>query len=181
MFNITRTPTEVWEEIFKLACTDGGFTGTSLALTSRFIRAQSSSIRFHSLAICSLRQLEAFLKLHTSDCKPRVEHMFISFLNIPHEQRSWQRHTLLLQREKMEFDQWTQTEWDERFATAWNMLVDLVAPKLRTLSVVEAGVPLSSLQFLRSFPRLEELSWKGYIPAFTPPPPFLRLWRDSQL
>ncbi|RDX55922.1 hypothetical protein OH76DRAFT_1337593, partial [Lentinus brumalis] len=42
-------PTEVLEQIFLQACTDGGYTGCSLSAVSRRIRAVSHTVRFHSI------------------------------------------------------------------------------------------------------------------------------------
>lgn len=46
-------PTEVLEQIFLFACTDGGHTGCSLSLVSRHIRAVSRTARFHSISLLS--------------------------------------------------------------------------------------------------------------------------------
>ncbi|OBZ70278.1 hypothetical protein A0H81_09707 [Grifola frondosa] len=54
-------PLELWRNIFTLACTDGGFTGISLALVSKHFHAASLPVRLHSLALTSLRQVEGFL------------------------------------------------------------------------------------------------------------------------
>lgn len=46
-------PTEVLEQIFLQACTDGGYTGCSLSAVSRRIRAVSHTVRFHSISLLS--------------------------------------------------------------------------------------------------------------------------------
>ena len=74
---------ELWHQIITTACTDGGFTGTSLTLTSRFFREQSFSNRFRSLAFTSLTSLEAFIAF--ADAQPkekspiRIHHLYLSF------------------------------------------------------------------------------------------------------
>ncbi|TBU33752.1 hypothetical protein BD309DRAFT_851542, partial [Dichomitus squalens] len=42
-------PLEIWQHIFLHACTDGGHTGCSLALVSRFFHLASHPVRFNSL------------------------------------------------------------------------------------------------------------------------------------
>lgn len=174
MRDVASIPTELWRNIITIACTDGGFTGTSLAFTSKFFHAQSRDLRFHSLALYSLRQLEgfcAFLQLHAQDAKPGIEHLYLSFFNIPQILRSDPRHAALGHGRQMEFDNWTtevQARWNERLAAAWTTLITLAAPTLRTLCIVEEDVPLP-LGFPCDLPRLEELSWRGYIRALRPP------------
>ncbi|EIW61549.1 uncharacterized protein TRAVEDRAFT_69879 [Trametes versicolor FP-101664 SS1] len=174
MPDVTSIPTELWRNIITIACTDGGFTGTSLAFTSKFFHAQSHDLRFHSLALNSLRQLEgfcAFVQLQAQHGKPRIEHLYLSFFNIPQMLRSDPRHAALGHSRPMEFDNWTtevQARWNERLAAAWTTLITHAAPTLRTLCIVEEDVPLA-LGFSCDLPRLEELSWRGYIRAFRAP------------
>ncbi|TFK89115.1 hypothetical protein K466DRAFT_487482, partial [Polyporus arcularius HHB13444] len=42
-------PLEIWQHIFTHACTDGGYTGTSLALVNKFFYGASIPTRFRSL------------------------------------------------------------------------------------------------------------------------------------
>ncbi|OJT15465.1 hypothetical protein TRAPUB_7336 [Trametes pubescens] len=174
MRDVTSIPTELWRSIVTIACTDGGFTGTSLALTSKFFHAQSRGLRFHSLALNSLRQLEGFctfLQLQPQEGKPRIEHLYLSFFNVPQILRSDPKYAALRRGRSMEFDDWTtevQARWNERLTAAWTTLITLAATTLRTLCIVEEDEPLP-LEFPCDLPRLEELSWRGYIRAFRPP------------
>lgn len=56
-------PAEICAAIFSLACTDGGYTGRSLALCSRYINATSKSVRLQSICIRGLRQMKGFAAL----------------------------------------------------------------------------------------------------------------------
>jgi hypothetical protein len=47
---VEKCPAEVWAEIFELACTDGGPTGRSLSLVSKYINASKSS-KYFTLAL----------------------------------------------------------------------------------------------------------------------------------
>ena len=65
--------------IFKLACTDGGRTGRSLAVVSRRVRAISESVRNHSITVIGATQMLTFADLlHRLPPARRVQHLFIS-------------------------------------------------------------------------------------------------------
>ncbi|KAG7444345.1 uncharacterized protein BT62DRAFT_1077693, partial [Guyanagaster necrorhizus] len=49
--NASHIPCEIWLEIFKLACTDGGSTGRSLSLVSRVFYDLAKETRFHSVFV----------------------------------------------------------------------------------------------------------------------------------
>ncbi|KAI0656592.1 hypothetical protein C8Q70DRAFT_324855 [Cubamyces menziesii] len=84
-------PLETLQRIFTLACTDGGHTGNSLALTSKSIRDASRTVRFYTVSlIVNPRRLGLFLALYERECevagqgKPRVRHFYAMFPCIPH-------------------------------------------------------------------------------------------------
>ncbi|KAI0744048.1 hypothetical protein C8Q80DRAFT_1106635 [Daedaleopsis nitida] len=56
-----RIHTDIWLDIFQIACTDGGSTGAALAIASRGLRATSAPCRFHSVKLHSLAQIGQFL------------------------------------------------------------------------------------------------------------------------
>ena len=56
-------PTEIWNEIFMLACTDTGITGRSLSLVSRRLHDISAPYKYQYLAITQWKQLVAFSKI----------------------------------------------------------------------------------------------------------------------
>ena len=82
--------TELLEDIFELACTDGGYTGCSLSLVSKHIRALSRLNRFHSISLVSgtAQQLARFLNCFDAECEaaraqnggrtPLVRHLCIA-------------------------------------------------------------------------------------------------------
>ena len=77
---------ELWQQIITAACTDGGYTGRSLALTNKLFHAQSLSTRFHSLAFFSLARVEAFLAFldnQPEECRPEIQHLYLSFVDEP--------------------------------------------------------------------------------------------------
>ncbi|KAI0638533.1 hypothetical protein C8Q77DRAFT_1091611 [Trametes polyzona] len=177
MFDLFRIPTELWRDIIALSCVDGGFTGRSLALTSRFFHSQSLCERYYSLAFVSLQHIEdflVFLRSQPADCRPRIQHLYLSFLDEPVKPPldfSW-TYSKLTQHQQQEHNASTRQKralWDERFGVAAAALFALAAPTLRTLCVVEDGVPRIPLVFPHNFPQLEELSWKGRFLAFEPP------------
>ena len=58
-----RYPTEIWQRIFFLACTDGGRTGRSLSLVSKYIRDVSKPYKLQSMAINNVDQAKSFIRL----------------------------------------------------------------------------------------------------------------------
>jgi WD40 repeat protein len=58
-----RCPAEIWQRIFLLACTDGGRTGRSLSLVSKYIRDVSKRYKLQSICIDNVDQAEAFIHL----------------------------------------------------------------------------------------------------------------------
>ncbi|KAL1949239.1 hypothetical protein VTO73DRAFT_11045 [Trametes versicolor] len=84
-------PLETLQEIFELACTDGGATGNSLSLTSKHIRAAARRARFHTLHVVAdadgdtFQEFVAFLKREcNSGCneRPRVRHLYLTLASL---------------------------------------------------------------------------------------------------
>ncbi|KAI0711056.1 hypothetical protein C8T65DRAFT_648017 [Cerioporus squamosus] len=80
---------ELLHETYTLACTDGGFTGCSLSLVSKSIRATSRSARFHSVKVSGTsKQMAAFLsclkkarataEAEENVYKPTIKHLFFA-------------------------------------------------------------------------------------------------------
>ncbi|KAF9072183.1 hypothetical protein BDP27DRAFT_434241 [Rhodocollybia butyracea] len=61
--NIYRCPPEICHIIFCLACTDGGYTGRSLSVVSKYIRTISRPTMLQSMSIIGYNQLLAFLNI----------------------------------------------------------------------------------------------------------------------
>ncbi|KAI0642155.1 hypothetical protein C8Q79DRAFT_1013457 [Trametes meyenii] len=83
-------PLETQQQIFALACTDGGSTGNALSLTSKAIRETSRKTRFHTVYLVADNVcLEAFVALYDreleKDCgdKPHIRHLFLRFPRKP--------------------------------------------------------------------------------------------------
>ena len=168
MRNVECIPTELWREIILYACTDGGFTGRSLALTSKFFHTQSLSARFHSLAFTSLAQIEAFLvflQLQSEDCKPQIEHLFISFHRDPivtAPSFSWLGSSIMSRDAK--------EQWHARYIAAMSALFSpsLIVPTLRTLCMIEHhDVPLPPFP-CDAMLKLEEFSAVHYTDVLQP-------------
>ncbi|KAI0780290.1 hypothetical protein C8Q74DRAFT_755798 [Fomes fomentarius] len=82
-----RLPIEVLEHIFQFACSDGGYTGCSLSLTSKAVHAVAQSARFHSVAlVMEIERINSFVALYKRQCvlaidaKPRITHLHLSLL-----------------------------------------------------------------------------------------------------
>ncbi|OJT10306.1 hypothetical protein TRAPUB_13174 [Trametes pubescens] len=79
-------PLEVIQNMFALACTDGGRTGCSLSLTPKTIRAVARSTRFHSVFLDAFysNRLYSFMSTYEAHCRPlhgsrpRVKHLYLT-------------------------------------------------------------------------------------------------------
>lgn len=72
-------PIEVWQRIMTFACTDGGYTGNSLSLVSRFMRNTALPVRFHSIAVTAEYNLLTLSKqLSRLSGIVNIRHLFIS-------------------------------------------------------------------------------------------------------
>ncbi|KAI1796060.1 hypothetical protein LXA43DRAFT_650992 [Ganoderma leucocontextum] len=165
MPDLAAIPTELWQEILTIACTDGGSTGRSLALTNRFLHAQSFSSRFHSLAFTSLPRVEAFLDVQPNDCRPRIEHLYLSFA--AETELTWNPPPQLLpdwsaeQHQANEENSAAQKRWSERFVAAMTRLFALAGPHLHTLCMLDpAHFRLPPFPF-DTLPNLREATLQG--------------------
>lgn len=151
---------ELLDEIFTLACTDGGYTGCSLSLVSKHLRAASRSARFYSVILVSgsAQQLSQFSSCFfsertvTSGTTPRVRHLCIA---------SAKRKARVAFRPKDEDDHEQQA-----FVADVAALLVAVAPDLYTLSLIYGHRPIpDELRFpdvlALHFPLLEELTIVG--------------------
>jgi len=74
-------PPEIWHDILWLACTDTGFTGRSISLTSRSFYELSRHVKLRSVALRSVVQIIGFLNVIERTPYPQVENLFISTHN----------------------------------------------------------------------------------------------------
>ena len=175
MVDITTIPPELWQEIVTHACTDGGPTGKSLALSCKYLHMQSFSYRFHSLALSSLAQVEAFLAFvvpFTPDWKPPVHHLWLAFLNEPSPppEALKIRYPFLPRRSSPDMVRHFAAD-DARYTGAIGKLLQLVAPTLRSLYLLQnSWQPLPRLPQCR-LPVLDDLTVMGSVSALLPLPP----------
>ncbi|KAI0775895.1 hypothetical protein BD413DRAFT_255403 [Trametes elegans] len=168
---IEHVPTEIWRAVLSIACTDGGYTGRSLALTSKFFHSQSLPARFRTVAFKSLQRLEDFLTYLDTQLRgfcPHIEHLYLSFEDEPvrRPRKIWRVYRALTPEQRREYDDRAQVErerWVARFGPATARILALAAPNLRTLCIAEVGLSPLHLDLPLSFPKLTELSWAGRI------------------
>ncbi|KAJ6484960.1 hypothetical protein DFH09DRAFT_1211231 [Mycena vulgaris] len=60
---LDQIPAEICAHVFDFACRDSGYTGRSLSLVSRYIRATSEAAKLQSIALVNRRQILAFAAL----------------------------------------------------------------------------------------------------------------------
>ena len=174
-------PFELLEQIFYLACTDGGRTGCSLSLVSKHIRAASISTRFLSVALQvsgNTYQLDNFLESFGSACirasvqrapRPRVHHMCLWLARTPKEaslnarfgKRRWSRYGV----EPLSTEAQESTEARQRLSRAISKLFQQVGTaSFRSLAVLgcEHGEQQLVFDSLEGFPNLRELAITGF-------------------
>ena len=76
-------PPEIWHDILWFACTDTGFTGRSISLTSRLFHELSKPVKLRSVGLRGVVHIIDFLNLieRTPVVERRVENLFISTHN----------------------------------------------------------------------------------------------------
>lgn len=80
-----RCPPEICAQIFTYACTDGGYTGRSLSLVSRYIHETSKPLKFQSISIHNHQQISSFS--HLIESTP-VHLRNVSYLLVSNEDRN---------------------------------------------------------------------------------------------
>ncbi|KAI0087109.1 hypothetical protein BDY19DRAFT_893577, partial [Irpex rosettiformis] len=75
-------PTELWSQIFTMACVDGGNTACALSEVSRYARAIVLPFQLHNVALVGPAKIIKFAALlksrrHESNHR-RVRHLFLS-------------------------------------------------------------------------------------------------------
>ncbi|EJF62244.1 hypothetical protein BD309DRAFT_971066 [Dichomitus squalens] len=187
-----RLAVELLEQIFLLACTDGGFTGCSLSLVSKHIRAVSRSSRFYSVALLSkspkqvARFYDAFIKERDAarHTLPKIRHLCLAsairevtpLLELPPFRNDDDLlHIKQLLRQAEESKEQLRAEMDaemRQYHADVSKLIQLVAPDVYSLSLIHchrSGKP--ELRFeeqieFRGFPKLRELTIVGDHPKF---------------
>ncbi len=157
-YDLTSVPTELWQDIITQACTDGGSTGRSLILTSKFFHAQANDSRFISVALFSLDHVDRFLtfvRSRPSEWRYPVRHLWLSSLHDGFNE--YRRGSILSANHDSD-------EWRMRFHRAMKDLLALVAPALRTLTLSQND--RENLPFFHlDCPMLKELTVWGCISA----------------
>lgn len=154
-----KCPYELLERIAKHACVDGGYTGRSLSLVSRYVRAATKEARYHSIILVGWKRVTAFGRMRDeAETKPIVRHLLI-LLN---EQKSGDGGTG--RREVMKIPKDEAVVLSNIFAD----LISAVAANLETLAIHGdiLRFTLFSNPITVDFPSLTRLS----VPRFRPPP-----------
>ncbi|KZP33592.1 hypothetical protein FIBSPDRAFT_311351 [Athelia psychrophila] len=160
-------PIEILQQIFELACTDGGKTARSLSLVSRGVHSQSKRSRFLTVALLDAKQLTAFSGLLSSSACPsqalNVRHLFIAASAQDDSQSTI--HSTSSKRAKI---------FSTEIRSAVSNTLSLLAPSLLTLSMYfnfpSPDWVILPLPF--SFPSLSKLALNhshatGFLPQTT--------------
>ncbi|KAI0750710.1 hypothetical protein C8Q80DRAFT_1268027 [Daedaleopsis nitida] len=171
--------TELLENIFALACTDGGYTGCSLSLVSKDIRVTSRPTRFFSISLVSetAQPLAKFLRCFDAECAatrahdggrtPLIRHLCIAAAEGEDKKQSWRYDT-----QADAACEAAVNKEQARYRANVVSLLQRVAPSLHTLSLVhwQGWQNLTMLPDIEcaGFPLLQELTLVGpdpFIPA----------------
>lgn len=185
-------PLEIIEEIIFLACTDGGYTGCSLASVSKFIRTISRSARFHSIVLFSdsCYTLDSFLacfKIAKHEAgkeggvRPRIRHLCLattpstshSFTN---RRSRWDLTDVPSWFDLQHFGQlWNHKQWLKNlddYHAAVQFILQYASEDVETLCLLGSrewsvghDVPKPAMFVRGVFPRLRELSLAGVQPT----------------
>jgi hypothetical protein len=127
-----RLPVELWRDVFKYACVDGGRTGCALSLVSRRIRKLSAGIRLQSICVIDMDRIRSLLHIleRLPEHERRVRYLFIAAA--PEQERSpiWcyhqhEREGVLKRRQDMAQD----------WRTFYPAFLALIAPHVEVLAI----------------------------------------------
>ena len=186
-------PPELLQQIFTYACTDGGNTGRSLSLVSRYISAVVRPFRFQSVALTSLRQIKLFLaclKRERAHTRIEVRRLFISTWRDGQEvariRNGRMPHWDVLKdygiNILLDGPQWCtwmslQEVLDRELSQLLPLVLEAVANNLTTLYMVHSW-EFDAIRLPAKFPVLQECTFCGPSPTFPggcvrlcPPPP----------
>ncbi|KAI0832905.1 hypothetical protein BC628DRAFT_1348894 [Trametes gibbosa] len=160
-------PLEILQHIFQLACTDGGFTGCSLSLTSKAVRAAALPFRFHSVFLDASHQqrLRSFMSTYheQSQLQPRmrlrVKHLYVTLSLDPPP-----RQTVVSHSDTLEPGPWYLPEDMQAFFRMVSEDVSSLAVQVYPSSGVRTGKQISNdpiPAFNCTFPSLRELTVFG--------------------
>lgn len=171
-------PLETLQQIFKLACTDGGYTGHALSLVSKGIRAAARAARFHSISlIASPHHLQLFVALYERECdpalgdKPRIQHLHVAFPVTEHEpQEGTSRNGTAVSYASISIANYPGPTTYEDYLSEAQTLFRLITPDLVTL-VVQCGFSIAGDLDLpiieHPFPQLLEVTFVGVAQPLT--------------
>ncbi len=156
MYAMTFLPTELWHHIFSFSCTDGGYTGASLSMASRALRAYSTAYRFHSVRLSSLNSIEKFLSCKafasSASADYPVRHLVLSLGRDC--SLTWKYDPFGVHTYSMAYNSWA-----TRFSALMCRLFDLVHDELETMVVLQqTDTPLPHLGYPFIFSRLRSLT-----------------------
>lgn len=164
-----RLPAELHDLIFSEACNDGGYTGRSLSLVSKSIRAVSAPYILHSVALYGSYQLAAFAAFLAQRAP---EHTFIRHLFLTDRRRVWMERGTGQDKaawvtKRMKEELHLKDPMRRADAQPIAQIMSAAAPHLRTLAFLlfdlydERTLP-TSFPVLREFTlHASTLTWRG--------------------
>jgi hypothetical protein len=134
-----RLPVELWRDVFKYACVDGGRTGCALSLVSRRIRKLSAGIRLQSVCVIDLDRLTSLLHIleRLPEDERHVRFLFIARHQLQqetHERRRWRPESPRARQEREEFEK-QQQDIVQNWRAIYLRVLAWIAPHVEALAI----------------------------------------------
>ncbi|KZP11944.1 hypothetical protein FIBSPDRAFT_961762, partial [Athelia psychrophila] len=148
-------PSEIWTQICSEACTDTGFTGLSLSLVSKFVRAASEPFKLQSVALLGPYRIIAFdsFLLEVPAHLRRIRYLFISYHSLPTDGVKASRSHQAVVEEQMHMSEAIQRILAN--AADYVEVLEIHAPSVTLYNTPNEPIPLIPLI---PFPRLADLA-----------------------
>jgi hypothetical protein len=135
-----RLPVELWRNVFKHACVDGGQTGCALSLVSRRIRKLSAGIRLQSVCVIDLDRLRSLLHIleRLPEDERHVRFLFIARHQLQqgtHERRRPRRPESPRTRKEREESEKQQQDIVQNWRAIYLRVLALIAPHVEALAI----------------------------------------------
>ncbi|KAJ7733544.1 hypothetical protein DFH07DRAFT_845457 [Mycena maculata] len=162
-------PSEIWTDVFALACTDDGYTGRALSTVSRAVHLISKPLKYQSICVVGhnqLLKLSIVLESDLSSGGRKVKYLFVASLDEPKDFDAPNGRTEIRRRFHPNPNR------DE----ALYRILRLVSSSLLTLHIHRTAISRQSALLEMDLPVLTELTLHG---PFKPPQPTILRPRTS--
>lgn len=149
-------PPEICQTIFSFICTDGGYTGRTLSLVSKYIHSASLPIKLQTVSIKGTHQMKGFAAyLESLDPNHRrVRHLFIT--DLPSTRPT--RQSLSFENSQWRLVVPSNKDKEDARSQAIRRIIELTAQSIVSLSICIAQCEHTPVLLPYHLPRLTELT-----------------------